>query len=644
MMIRTWLIPACLAGVLLSGGERAAAQTAPAGLDVTNRVFERLWRRDGVPLVRASLDREVQALVGTTHGSQRANVEVNGMRSTLQIDPALGFPRLDDQVLQLRVPLRGTWRLVVEADVTVRVRWGFFRMTKHVTIKAEVKDLSALVHIDVDSSDPVRPKVVRVQRPQLDFKVKLSTNKWYLNAVLFFLKGKLNRLARKAVDDAIAALDPTLASLAGLPNTGFGQGGPGIAQQAPGLPLDQAALRIHRDIVRYHLPYGSLTSTHFDRAYMGTWEDSLRDPSFNPGNQVRHGGYGDSAIWTGHYLAAVAFRYGVTNDPAALAEARTVVESFNTMLKLRGVPGLLNRALQPVVQSGAQGDYVNTYQGVDYACYDFISRDQYMGFFFGIAAAHELIPDPTLRSRAQAAVELALDYILANGWTARRRNGEVSTTWATSHFQQLAWLHVGNRANPAKYGQALADHAGLADLAWMGPWVTTLDPVSKYYKFNLSHGTFHTLLRLETDPGRFFKELRGMRILRAAVGHHQNAHFDMCYVSSDPALAPVLRDDVRNLLALWLKRPRRYLSFDHNNDPTIDKVTFTGTSSAAVGLPHTSGTVAKFPLPLDKRHCTDFTWQRSPFQLTSHGTGHEGEPGADFILPYWMARYYRVLP
>jgi uncharacterized protein (TIGR03437 family) len=37
---------------------------------------------------------------------------------------------------------------------------------------------------------------------------------------------------------------------------------------------------------------------------------------------------------------------------------------------------------------------------------------------------------------------------------------------------------------------------------------------------------------------------------------------------------------------------------------------------------------------------TDFLWQRSPFQLAVGGAGIIESPGIDYILPYWMARYY----
>jgi hypothetical protein len=44
-----------------------------------------------------------------------------------------------------------------------------------------------------------------------------------------------------------------------------------------------------------------------------------------------------------------------------------------------------------------------------------------------------------------------------------------------------------------------------------------------------------------------------------------------------------------------------------------------------------------------ERPTTDFLWQRSPLLLYGGGDGTVEEPGIDYILPYWMARYYGVL-
>jgi hypothetical protein len=44
------------------------------------------------------------------------------------------------------------------------------------------------------------------------------------------------------------------------------------------------------------------------------------------------------------------------------------------------------------------------------------------------------------------------------------------------------------------------------------------------------------------------------------------------------------------------------------------------------------------------RPTTDFLWQRDPFQLAGGGYDTIEGPEVDYILPYWMGRYYGVIP
>jgi len=105
-----------------------------------------------------------------------------------------------------------------------------------------------------------------------------------------------------------------------------------------------------------------------------------------------------------------------------------------------------------------------------------------------------------------------------------------------------------------------------------------------------------------------------------------NAHFNMI----DRALngANSTRDvATANYLIQWRLRPRRDFYVDLrgqypscvNSDESCD------------------------PLPVDLRVNTDFLWQRSPFQLDGGGSGLIETAGIDYILPYWMARYYTVV-
>src|SRR5207249_1522445 len=72
----------------------------------------------------------------------------------------------------------------------------------------------------------------------------------------------------------------------------------------PGLAAEADALAISAIIRARHFPFATVL-----------------DPVFSAGDSDQIVGYthcGDSALWTGHFLAAEAFRYKVTRAPEAL--------------------------------------------------------------------------------------------------------------------------------------------------------------------------------------------------------------------------------------------------------------------------------------------------------------------------------------
>jgi uncharacterized protein (TIGR03437 family) len=83
--------------------------------------------------------------------------------------------------------------------------------------------------------------------------------------------------------------------------------------------------------------------------------------------------------------------------------------------------------------------------------------------------------------------------------------------------------------------------------------------------------------------------------------------------------------ETRALLDQWLQRPKR--------DFTVDV-----SSKVAV-----CDTEACQPVPVPLRPPATFLWEVDPFQLKGGGSGIIENAGVDYILPYWMARYYGVI-
>lgn len=146
---------------------------------------------------------------------------------------------------------------------------------------------------------------------------------------------------------------------------------------------------------------GAIGSAHFTDP--GTWStvDAMH-------------GIGDSAIWTGTFLASEAFRLRATGSPSARSRVRALVDTMHLWLNVAGEPGMLVRWAKESTKTFPFSipDYdcsaTRVHCGVDYQGkkYDFIghiSRDQYQGVMLGLATAYDAL-DPIVDADARAII------------------------------------------------------------------------------------------------------------------------------------------------------------------------------------------------------------------------------------------------
>ena len=111
---------------------------------------------------------------------------------------------------------------------------------------------------------------------------------------------------------------------------------------AAGVPVygsEQDALWISNNIQALHMPYNVIV-----------------DPVFATPTSEELVGYsrgGNASIWTGHYLAAEAFRYKVTNSPEAIDNLRRALAGIRSLVDVTGT-NLLARCVVPTDSPHAQ--------------------------------------------------------------------------------------------------------------------------------------------------------------------------------------------------------------------------------------------------------------------------------------------------
>jgi uncharacterized protein (TIGR03437 family) len=391
-----------------------------------------------------------------------------------------------------------------------------------------------------------------------------------------------------------------------------------LASSVSAQTLADQALRISKSIQRIHVPFGTIL-----------------DPIYTSSSSTTIVGYtrcGDSATWTGHYLAAEAFRYKVTRSAGALNNARRALAGIQVLVDATGSDNLLARCVVPAgspyadgirKEEAHNGSYATRLDGKDYFWIGHTSRDQFMGVFFGLSIAYEHIDDAPMRATISDLVSRLVTRLLDKNWEVVMPNGDPSTVFWLRPDQELAILQVARQVNSARFAST---YEGMrrSSFAMKAPLLLeTFDDHGSYFKFNLDAITFYTLIRQE-EPGspKLQEYLDSYAILRNTTKGHGNAFFNMI----DRALRGPdrVRDfETVDLLAQWLQRTRRDFFVDLRG-----KVKACGDDRACDVI------------PVPQRVNTDFLWQRSPFLLYGGGSGKIESPGIDFILPYWMARAY----
>lgn len=488
------------------------------------------------------------------------------------------------------------------------------------------------------------------------------------------------------------------------------------------------------DGIASHLPWGAVLS-----------KDCVvrRDPKAAPCGEHTWTGEEDSAIWTGHYLAAESFRYA-SGDTAALDRVSQALAGIERLFWVTGDAAVSGGSRSPVQRAlgvlartaiplPVRGDNIElsdgplgkrdcyyerpeggwlvggtryatlrevpktewasaqrvgrVWQGWGCAENHPVSRDQYIGIFYGLAIAYRLVPDAAIQARIRPLVRDALDFL--RDWNVRLAPSDriVPTSGFMGDFaKQLALLRVGATVLGGQYAERYRQVAPASSMVWIPTWFSSVDPVLQYYKFNLSHAALSVALLYEDDPAIRAGYAQAHALMWRAVRHHRNAYFQLLRVLAQPAgqraaflqtktpwLDPSMTvgEEIRSVLHEWIQRYELVKSptgmpTGATADPGFHARLPGSEVRDFVGFDGSLRKLAVFALPLTARPGgnKDFLWQRDPFDIPYKGSVESCKtippkeedarrcgsrpnriyPGVDYLLAYWLATYLGVTP
>ena len=244
------------------------------------------------------------------------------------------------------------------------------------------------------------------------------------------------------------------------------------------LPLTASeadALAIDSAIQARHMPFGTIL-----------------DPVYASPTSTVIAGYtrcGDSALWTGAYLAAESFRYSVTASSDALNNVKTALAGLKSLVDVTGDNRLARcvvAADSPYAAGIASEEAANTiHQNPPWIWVDNTSRDEVVGAFFGLGAAFDLVNDAGVKSGIGDLAARMFGFISGHLWTP---NDDVSNTFLLRPEELQMLLQVTRHVNPSSNisGPLLVPPVSV------GVTVDVLS-ISSYFKFNLDYMSFYNL-------------------------------------------------------------------------------------------------------------------------------------------------------
>jgi hypothetical protein len=401
----------------------------------------------------------------------------------------------------------------------------------------------------------------------------------------------------------------------------------------------------------------------------------------------------NDGLWSALVLAAEAYRFAATRDPAARDTLAILLAGEKQRMRITGVPGLFTRQLIPPsvpgldcptdparylpspdkrgnqwVRIGADGcaqvtDAAGAFSSTAHCglgefagwCFlDNISQDEYSGHLFALGAIARLVDDPAIHADAvdllrQIGTHLVDHQMEFTDWDGR------PTQWGKVHpgapgdtpgylavlgmsFLAVAANGSGDGALTDAYARLAAKNLAYLDqiLIWSGPDGCT----SNWNDISMLAAAFHHLLWNEHDAARraaLFtaqdRELLHPQNGRGALAE-KNAWYDLMWAAQKP-LGPGTDGPAYDAVNDAVCQLREFPASNH----TVARDTAALAPGVCTGRQGES--LAEKPFGVADRCAATFVWWGNPYERRACTTDPTmvQQPGG-YLLPYWMGRYY----
>ncbi len=352
----------------------------------------------------------------------------------------------------------------------------------------------------------------------------------------------------------------------------------------------------------------------------------------------------NDGLWSGMYLASEAYRHAVTRADDARANVLDGFDAMERLVTISGIPGFQARTFELDGFKVSDPERWRTLPQRDFEWKGHTSSDEIVGSMFFFSVFHETVAknDPPLARRTASTVAAVVDHILDHDLYLVDIDGK-PTLWGKWNpeyvntpmvggdrrlnsieilsFLQLAYALTHNERYKDAFYELVKRHGYAENTVRylpdpFGDWNHSDDELYWLSYYNLLKHCFDPELKatfLESARAHYEVNRRKRNPLWSFIyGAIGGAAFDL-----DGALW-ILREyplDNRD----WRMRN------SHRKDIRLDARYETGPETVEVLSPA-------------ERHI--HKWNTSEMVPDGGGDGNRCESGAEYLLPYWMARYY----
>jgi hypothetical protein len=376
-----------------------------------------------------------------------------------------------------------------------------------------------------------------------------------------------------------------------------------------------------------------------------TADSHLRIPGDLSSNQMVSSD--NDGLWTQMYIAAECFRYKVTGEADARANAKQGFEAMLRLEEITGIPGFHARSFIKIgeeIQPG-DGEWHTTPDGA-WRWKGDTSSDEIVGHYFGYAIYYDLLADEKEKERIRGVITRMTDHILNNNYQLIDVDGKRTRwgwwapeeIWVDPDETGLRALHIlshlrvahhitGNPRYEQAYQELITKHR--YHLLTRNQKINYPGHVN-HSDDELAFLSYYPLLNYETNPKLreiYIQSLeRSWRVERP----ERNPLWNFIYAVGSGQKEFDRDDAIRTLREIPMDQISWTVTNSHRRDVPMDMLADRfNRKQALIVLPYDE-------LPMSK-------WNGNPYRVDGGNDGRSEGDGVYFLLPYWMGRYHKLI-